>query len=38
MAKNRHSTQEKRTKQSRRVSFMIIVRHSAMIADQRDVM
>ena len=29
---------EKRAKQNRRMSFMIIVRHLAMIADRRDVM
>jgi hypothetical protein len=29
---------EERVKQNRRMSFMIIVRHIAMIADWRDVM
>jgi hypothetical protein len=33
MAKGRLSTQEKRTKQNRGMSFMIIARHPTMIAD-----
>jgi hypothetical protein len=38
MALSRLRTQEKRTKQNRCMSFMIIARHPAMIADRRDVM